>query len=93
VVLKRIQALRGDLGVKGIAALAKCDEKFGHRNKQACTRHYLFGECTFPNCRHDHSSNPSEAERTAAVEMMEKALKVITDNKTTGQRGNKRKIG
>jgi hypothetical protein len=28
----------------------------------------------------------------AAVEMMEKALKVITDNKTTGQRGNKRKI-
>jgi hypothetical protein len=92
-VLKRIQALRGDLGVKGIAALARCDEKIGHHNKQACTRHYLFGECTFVNCRHDHSSNPSEAERTAAVEMMEKALKAITDNKTTCQRGNTRKIG
>jgi hypothetical protein len=48
---------------------------------------------TFPNCRHDHSSNPSEAERTAAVEIMDKALKVITYNKTTVQRGNKRKIG
>jgi hypothetical protein len=38
-VLKWMQALRRDLGVKGIAALARCDEKNGHRNKQACTRH------------------------------------------------------
>jgi hypothetical protein len=44
VVLKRIQSLRGDLGVKGIAALARYNGKYGHFNKQACTRHYLFGE-------------------------------------------------
>jgi hypothetical protein len=73
-VLKRIQALRGDLGVKGIVALAMCDEKYGHRNKQTCTRQCMFGECTFANCRHDHSSNPTKGERTAAVEMVEKAI-------------------
>jgi hypothetical protein len=37
-VLKRIQALRGDLRLKGIAALARCDEKMGIApNKHAHT--------------------------------------------------------
>jgi hypothetical protein len=44
-----------------------------------------FWKCTFSNCRHDHSRNPSEGE--------ENAMQAIMENKQTSQRGNKSKGG
>jgi hypothetical protein len=41
--------------------MARYDERFVHRNKDKCKMHYLVGECTFTNYRHNHTGTTSEA--------------------------------
>jgi hypothetical protein len=86
-VLKRIQALRGDLGVKYIAALARCDEKIGHRNKHACTHHYLFDECmNMQGCPQAQDNSCLEQHHTHSGMGVENGHKTIKDSWSPHQR-------